>query len=187
MSQAGSYHVKGGATQDGTEMAMDFRISGADFSGKLSMGADADVDLLVVGGKQYMRPSEGFWSMLGMGETAKTVSATLGTKWLEVSAADQSMSSIFSIVKIDELLSVTGKAAKGESTEVDGKPVVTLTDSADAESKLFVATTGEPYPVRLGAATGEGVSFSEFGGTFDDIKAPAADQVLDMAALSGQK
>ncbi|MBO3743604.1 hypothetical protein [Actinoplanes flavus] len=186
LKKAGSYHVKGSATQDGTEMAMDFRVSGVNFAGTLSMG-QGDVELLLVDGKQYMRPSEGFYTMLGMGETAKTVTAALGTKWLEVSATDKSMSSIFGIVNIDEMLSSTGTAAKGEPAQLDGRPVITLTDSDDATSKLFVATTGEPYPLRMGEATGDGITFTEFGDTFADIKAPAADQVLDMAALTGKK
>lgn len=187
LKKAGSYHVKGGATSGGQSMAMDFRVAGADLAGKLTMRQGADVELLKVGGKQYMRPSEGFWSMVGMGATAKQVSAALGTRWLEVPASNTDMSAIFQIWNVEELLSPTGAASKGETADVDGKPAIVLTDSDSAESKLFVATTGEPYPLKVGNTTGDALLFTEFGATFAEIAAPAPGQVIDIATLTGKK
>ena len=51
------------------------------------------------------------------------------------------------------------------------------------EGTLYVATTGEPYPLRLEPADGSGgVDFSNFGSA-PKVEAPPADQILDVAAL----
>jgi hypothetical protein len=182
LTKAGSFHMAGSGTSEGTTMTMDFKISGKDLSGKMSMGEGADVEILAVGGKQYMKPSEGFWALLAGPEQAKTMVAATGGKWVLVPAKD-STSSLFAAADVDELLKPTGKVAKGEVVQVDGKPAITLTDSGDAEASLFIATTGEPYVLRNGkAATGDGIVFTEFGQKFD-IAAPAADQVIEQSAL----
>jgi hypothetical protein len=184
LTKAGSFRLAGSATTDGETMSLDFKVAGKDFSGKLSMGKDADVEILSVGGKQYMKPSEGFWAMLAGAEQAKTMAAATGGKWVLVPAKDQ-VSGLFAAADVNELLKPGGTLSKGEATKVGEQPVITLKDSSDAESLVFVATTGEAYPVRIGpSATGEGITFSEFGAKFDGIVAPAADQVIDQASLS---
>lgn len=178
LTAAGSYRMKGsGATDDGT-VSLDFKVSGGEFIGTMSMGQGASIELLSAGGQQYMKPSEGFWTMLGMGAQAKTMMAAIDGKWVLVPTTDKSLSGIFGAANVDEVLKPTGTLAKGEATQIAGTPVITLTDSGDAESKMFVATTGEPYPVKLGTADGDGVAFSDFGTTFADIKAPAAGEFI---------
>lgn len=184
LTKAGSYKMSGSATQDGTTMKMDFEISGKDLKGTLSMGEGADIELLSVGGQQFMKPSEGFWTMLGLGAQAKVMTEQLGGKWVLVPTTDQSMSSIFGAANPDEVLKPTGTLTKGEATEVAGTPVITLTDSGDAENAVFVATKGEPYPVKLGAATGDGVTFSDFGASFTGIKAPAEGEFVKKEDLA---
>ncbi|WP_433795122.1 hypothetical protein [Actinoplanes sp. CA-252034] len=184
LTKAGSFHMAGAATTDGETMSLDFKVSGKDFAGKMSMGKDAEVEILSVGGKQYMKPSEGFWAMIAGAEQAKTMVKATGGKWVLVPAKDQ-ISGLFAAADVNELLKPGGALSKGEATKVGEQPVITLKDASDADSQVFVATTGEPYPVRIGSsATGEGVTFSKFGEKFDaDIKAPAADQVIDQASL----
>jgi hypothetical protein len=182
VTKAGSYHISGSNTAEGTTMTMDYRFSGKDLIGKMSMGQGADVDVLAVGGKQYMKPSESFWAMMVGPEQAKTMAAATAGKWVAVPAGDSS-SSFLAAADTDELLKPTGTLTKGEAVQVDGKPAITLIDSADAESALFIATTGEPYVLKVGkAATGEGIVFTEFGQKFD-IAAPAADQVMEQSPL----
>ncbi|SDT48755.1 hypothetical protein [Actinoplanes derwentensis] len=184
LKKAGSYRMKGSATESGTTMNLDFRISGTDLQGTLSLGESADIELLSVGGQQYMKPSEGFWTMLGMGAQAKTMTEKLAGKWVLVPTTDESLTGIFGAANVDEVLKPTGTLAKGEATEIAGTPVITLTDSGDAENQMFVATKGEPYPVKLGTATGDGVAFSDFGASFTDIKAPAEGEYIKKEDLS---
>ena len=50
---------------------------------------------------------------------------------------------------------------------------------------IYVATTGQPYIVRV-EMKGEGeLDVTEFGAKFDDITAPPASQVVDLSALTG--
>jgi hypothetical protein len=183
LTKAGSFHMAGSATTDGETMSLDFKVAGKDFVGTMSMGKDAEVEVLAVGGKQYMKPSEGFWAMIAGPEQAKKMVAATGGKWVLVPAKDQ-ISGLFAAADVNELLKPGGTLSKGEATKVGEQPVITLKDSSDTESLVFVATTGEAYPVRIGpSATGEGVTFSEFGAKFDGIVAPAANQVIDQATL----
>ncbi|MEK8110175.1 hypothetical protein NKG94_49395 [Micromonospora sp. M12] len=73
---------------------------------------------------------------------------------------------------------------KGEAREIDGVKTVGLVDG-DKDGTLFIATTGEPYPVRMeGGADSPGqITFSDFGATFDELKAPPANQVIDFDQL----
>lgn len=184
LTKANSFHLAGSATTDGDTMSLDFKISGKDFVGTMSMGKDAAVEVLAVGGKQYMKPSEGFWAMIAGAEQAKTMVAATGGKWVLVPAGEQ-ISGLFAAADVNELLKPGGTLSKGEATKVGEQAVITLKDSSDADSQVFVATTGEAYPVRIGPSiTGEGITFSEFGATFEGIVAPAADQVIDQASLS---
>jgi hypothetical protein len=184
LTKAGSFHIAGSTSKEGETMSLDFKVSGKDFVGKMSMAKGADVEILSVGGKQYMKPSEGFWAMLAGAEQAKTMIKATAGKWVLVPAKDQ-ISGLFGAADVNELLKPGGTLSKGEATKVGEQAVITLKDSSDAESLMFVATTGEAYPVRIGpSATGEGVTFSEFGAKFDGIVAPAADQVVDQASLS---
>ncbi|GAA1639243.1 hypothetical protein [Actinoplanes couchii] len=184
LTKAGSYRMSGAATQDGTTMKLDFAISGTDLKGTLSMGEGADIELLSAGGQQFMKPSEGFWTMLGLGAQAKTMTDKLAGKWMLVPATDQSMSGIFGAANPDEVLKPSGALTKGEATEVNGTPVITLADGGDADNKVFVATKGEPYPIKLGTATGDGVTFSDFGASFTDIKAPAEGEYIKKEDLA---
>jgi hypothetical protein len=185
VSKAGSYQISGSNTSEGTTVTMDYKFSGKDLIGKMSMGEGADVDVLAVGGKQYMKPSETFWAMMVGPEQAKTMAAATAGKWVAIPAGDSS-SSFLAAADTDELLKPTGTLAKGEAVQVDGKPAITLTDSGDAESTLFVATTGEPYVLKVGkAATGEGIVFAGFGQKFE-ITAPTADQVIEQTPLGNK-
>ncbi|GGN24278.1 hypothetical protein FHR83_002888 [Actinoplanes campanulatus] len=184
LKKAGSFQVKGSQTSEGTTVSIDFRISGDDFAGSMSMGEGADVELLSVGGKQYMKPAEGFWAMLAGPEQAKKMAAATGDKWILVPAKDETATGLFAAGNVDELLKPTGKLAKGEAAKVGDTAVITLTDAGDATAKLFVATTGDAYPVKIGAdAAGDGILFSEFGATFADIKAPAAGEFIEKSSL----
>ncbi|MDI6097171.1 hypothetical protein QLQ12_00925 [Actinoplanes sp. NEAU-A12] len=187
LKKAGSFQMKGNAIVEKDTMAVDFRVSGADFVGSMTMGKDAEVKVMLVGGKQYMKPSEGFWKMLGLGEMAQTMAKTAGDKWLLVPAGDDSIGGIFDAADPDVLLKSTGTIGKGATTQIGAQPVIALTDTGEKEAQLFVATTGEPYPIKQGTATGDGIIFSDFGATFDTLTAPTAEQILDLTKVTGQQ
>ena len=82
------------------------------------------------------------------------------------------------------LLQVIGPVTKGATATVNGVPVIAITDQATADwcldvgaqcdgRTIYVATTGEPYPIRID--TGDGhipLDFADFGASVDVPPAP---------------
>jgi hypothetical protein len=183
LKAAKSFHVKGAMTDNGDVTTLDMKISGDDVIGSLEFGG-AKLEMLSVAGQRYIRPNEAFWKMIdSSGATAKLMKNAVGTKWIKPSATDVSFNNFFSITNVDDMLKPTGTLSKGEAKTVEGVPAIGLVDSGDAKSTLYVATTGEPYPVKLDRPAPEGLTFSEVGATFAEIKAPAATEVIDQSAL----
>jgi hypothetical protein len=178
-----SYHLKGSTTDDGQKISMDFKFAGKDLTGTLGMGK-ADVKLLAVGGQHYMRPNEQFWAA-NAGKEAKTITQVVGDRWVKVPENDKSLDDMFGFGGINELLTPTGKITKGTRKTVAGVPAIGLIDKGEDGGTLWIATTGEPYPLRLESTGGDAVTISEFGKTFPELKKPATADVLDLAKLQG--
>ena len=182
--QAKSFHIKGKTMNGAQTTSADMEVSGADVSGTFSVGA-AKVGLLRVGGQQYFRPNEQFWVMSGAAKQAHRIAALVGDRWVRVPASNKKLSSLFDDANIDSMIELDGQLSKGATEQIAGVPTIGLVD-ADAETTLYVATTGNPYPVRQEGTDGSEMTFSEMGATFADIKAPTPNQVLDLAALTGK-
>jgi hypothetical protein len=186
LRQAKSYRVKGNGKADGQKIGIDFRISGNDLGGKLTMG-NANVELLSVAGKHYMRPDEKFWvSAVGV-DKAPTVAKLIGDRWVVVPEDDNDFAELFGIANVDEMLKPDGSLSKGETTDINGVKAIGLVDNDSEKGTLYVATTGEPYPLRLlSTSTVEGgqIDFTDFGATFADLKAPPESEVIDLKELS---
>jgi len=185
LTQAKSFRAKGAMAEDGQQTEIDLKVSGADFAATLSFDK-AKVELLAVGGKKYLRPNAQFWAIATSAEQGKTLSQAMGGRWVAGADSDQSFGELFTVGSVDELLKPTGTLSKGEEKKIGGVPAIGLKDSGDPDSVLYVATTGEPYPLQMVAKAGSAMVFSAFGETFTDIKAPAADQIVDMGKLTGK-
>jgi hypothetical protein len=180
-----SFHMKGTVNEDGQRTAVDFKISGAEFVGTMTVGK-AKVQLLRVSGKQYMKPDAAFWKMTN-GKQADTVVQVVGDRWVKVPASNKDLRSLFTAADIDVLLAADGKVTKGQAKVIAGTPAIGLVDHGSHGGTLYVATAGQPYPLRIDGPTAAagGLAFSEFGAAFTDIKAPATADVLDLAKLGG--
>ncbi|WP_250031053.1 hypothetical protein [Paractinoplanes maris] len=188
LKKAGSFHMKGDIVTDGDKMGLDFKTDNGDIKGKLSMGGPS-VELLEVGQKRFIKPDEAFWAMTSGGKKQGAAAAELvGDRWVIIKAGDKDMGDMFGFSDIDKMLSADGKVTKGSVKDVDGKPAIGLIDNSEDGGTLWIATTGEPYPLRIegkDAAEG-GLDFTEFGEEFADIVAPAAKDVVDIEKLSGK-
>lgn len=185
IQQAKSYRIKGNANAEGRKMTLDFRVSGTNLGGRVSMDG-ANVEVLSIAGQQYMRPDEKFWVNVAGAAKAEEVVKLMGDKWAKVPTDDKDFADLFSIANIDDLLKPDGTLTKGAAKDVNGTKTIGLVDSSADGGTLYVATIGEPYPVRLESQNpGEGqITFSDFGATFDDLKAPAEAEVIDLEQLS---
>lgn len=183
--KAGSFHVAGTTIEDGEKLAADLRVSGPDVAGSLSTGP-ARVELLAVGGHRYIKPNEAFWSITGAGLQAHAIAQRVGDRWVKVDPADQSLTDMFSVATVDNVLAADGKLTKGTTQDIAGVPTIGLVDGGEPGGTLYIATSGEAYPVRLAGPDGSGATFGEFGHRFAEIKAPAAGDVVDAASLPGK-
>jgi hypothetical protein len=184
LGQAKSFHAKGNVVQGADKTDVDLKVNGTDFIGSISMKA-AKVELLAIGKDKYIRPNEQFWT-LTTGARGKTMATLVGNRWVTGAGNDKSFAELFSIGSVDELLKPTGKLTKGEPKTIDGVQTIGLKDSADPDSVLYVATTGEPYPVQLAGKDSSALTFSEYKATFSDIAKPAAADVIDLGKLGGK-
>ena len=182
LGAAGSFRVKGNTIEDGEKLAVDIKVSGKNIVGSLVTGK-AKVELLAVGGKQYIRPNEAFWTVSGAGKQAHTVAQVVGTRWVKVTPGDKDLSDLFSLGEPDTLLDPDGTLTKGTEKVIAGVPAIGLVDAGKPGGILWIATTGEPLPLKLDGKDGSNATFSEFGKKFTDIKQPAAADVFDMASL----
>ncbi|BFU45049.1 hypothetical protein KRMM14A1004_32860 [Krasilnikovia sp. MM14-A1004] len=178
LKKAKSFQVKGTVNDGSQVISVDFGVSGADFAGSMSVGG-ARVDLLAIGGKRYMRPSEKFWSASLDPKQAKLFAKTFRDRWITVADSDKQFAALFSAGDVDELLKPTGTVTKGAEKEVAGQPAITLVDGKPSQL-LFIATSGEPYPLQVTGDGGSAMTFSGFGEPVPGLRPPPADKVVDL-------
>ncbi|WP_306207191.1 hypothetical protein [Actinoplanes sp. RD1] len=182
---AGSYRLKGDIVQDGQPMKLDFKVAGKDLAGEMSFDR-ATVELLAVGGKQYMRADQAFWTMTtGDAKQGKAMAQLIGDRWVLVPEDEKDMAELFAPANVDELLEPDGKVTKGAEKEVAGTPAIGLVTGGSDRGTMYVATVGEPYPLRIEAekASDGAMTFSDFGEPFAGMETPPAEEVLDLADL----
>jgi hypothetical protein len=183
LDSAKSYSVKGEIASAGQKIGLDVKVVGDDVSGSASVNG-VQVELLRVAGQAYLRGEEKFWQQLASarGATAQSV----GDRWAKLSGKDSGFEEFFQIAEPAELLKPDGTLTKGGTKAVNGVKAASVVDTGPDGGTLYVATTGEPYPLLLEGAAGQGqVTFGDFGRRFD-IKAPAAADVIDLDELMGK-
>ncbi|GAA2879979.1 lipoprotein [Actinoplanes cyaneus] len=183
LRSAKSFHVKGVVKEEKDLIQLDLKNAGDDFTGSLK-SSGATIEVLSVAGQKYIRPDAKFWERMdSTGATATAMKQQVGTKWIKLAAKDADFGTIFAAADIDAILNSEGVVTKGETEDVDGVPALAVRDSADAASTLWVSTRGEPYPLKLEGPAGQGLTFSDFGKTFPEIKEPAASEFVDQSKL----
>ena len=177
---AGSVHVSGTVQNQGT-LGLDLDlVTGKGAAGTISQGAPK-FKLIVVGGNFYFQGNRAFWVKVGHSQAA--VQLLLG-KWIREPSAGAQFASVSHLTSIRTLMQALvkshGTLSKGPATTIDGRRAVSLDDSNGG--KLYVATTGKPYPLKLIAKRSSGgeVTFTQYGHAFT-IAAPA--HSIDAAQL----
>jgi hypothetical protein len=128
--------------------------------GKVSLSFDqrgGSVSLIAINGSVYIKADAAYWKRQKAGAAA----ATLAGKWLKspTSAGQfRSLTNNLGVATLSRCLAQDhGTLTVGGKATVDGQPAVVVVDQGDnpggTPAKLFVATKGEPLPLRL-VATG---------------------------------
>ena len=185
VNTGGTFRVKGTIKETDGSIALDLKVQSQDLIGSIAAGP-VKVELLAAGTKRYVRPNAAFWAKTAGPKKAPTIAKLMGDKWVLVTAKDTVLNELFETVTIEKLLEPDGQLSKGPVRDIGGVPAIGLVDSKD-KGTLYVATTGEPFPLRLEPEKpGDGeLVFSDFGTTFTEVKAPPAAKVVDFSTLAG--
>ncbi|MGA4965333.1 hypothetical protein [Streptomyces pseudogriseolus] len=172
------------------DMALDKK---GDCAGTLGIGDQGEVELIKTGDTLYAKYDEAFLRAQSEGEPQADVDAVVemmaGT-WTKMAATGADAEDITGFCDLDEVLGDAGNgssnATRGKATTLDGTPALTLTERDGADRYTFyVATTGEPYLLRLestSAADPGSITFTDFGKPVP-AKRPEG-EILDLDALS---
>lgn len=180
--QQSSVHVVGAQTSGTDTTKLDLtlvRDKGA--TGTISMGGN-EIQLITVGGSVYMKADKKFWTQFGSAAAA----AVIGDRWVKASATNSSFADLASLgdftSSLGSFLKPTSTLTKGEEKTVDGTPAIGLVDGSGT---LWVATDGEPLPIKIQPKAGtDGMTFSDWGADVT-ITPPAEKDTLDLSKLTG--
>lgn len=182
LGKAESFSIKGDLDDANNKIEFDFKLAGEDAVGSLTMDG-AKVEMLRVTGQMYMRLDQAFWKQVA-GDDADLMIRLVDDHWLKVSE-DDGLGDFFDIADPDELLSFDGKLTRGETKVVNGVDTIGVVESAEDGGTVWVATTGEAYPVLMeGTDKKNRVVFADFGAKFDSLRVPAAAEVIDLDKLT---
>jgi hypothetical protein len=170
LKAAKSVHVTGTAINNGKPVRVDLRIQSNASSGTMELQG-VKLEFITTGGTTYLKADQQTWATLGVPAVA---GQRLADRWVKTGPRQVAGLTGFSL---DNL---AGQLMKGDSpweptveqTTLDGTKVVVI--SRKDGSKLYVANTGPPYPLRgekKGANAGR-TDFTEYGADFH-ITAPA--------------
>ncbi len=182
LGAAASYSAKGELINNGEKFGVDLKRAGDDFVATLTLG-DTRIELLSVAGQRYVRPDTAFWKQLA-GEAGSTTAALTGNKWTKLtdSKEDAYFHLFFNRLSPEALIKLAlGTYTKGDAKTINGVDAIGVVESGAEGGILYVATTGEPYPLVLQgpASSGGQIAFGDFGTRLDGIEAPAAAEVVD--------
>ncbi len=185
-ANAKSVHVAGSTVTSGTPVTLDLHLSATTGATGTFSQSGLSVQLIAVNNSIYLKGTPAFWRKFGGAAAAQL----LAGKWLKAPASNSSFSGIAQLADfhalISQALSQHGTLAKGGTSTVNGQPVVAVKDTTQGGT-LYVATTGQPYPVELAKTSG-----SDAGKlTFDQWNAPVTatppSNAIDLSQLQGFK
>jgi hypothetical protein len=186
LGSAKSFSLKGDINTEGKTIGLDVKVSGSDVLGTMTIDG-GKVELLRVGGQMYIRPDEKFWTQNAGADAGATMVQLMGDRWAKLSSKDADFQEFFQIAEPAELLKPEGALSKGATKTIGGVEAIGIVEAGSDGGTMYVATTGEPYPLLLEGPPGEGqIAFGDFGGAFDEIKPPAAADVVDLDKLIGK-
>ncbi|MFF8291108.1 hypothetical protein ACF068_18035 [Streptomyces sp. NPDC016309] len=164
-------------------------------AGTISMGTGT-AEVIRSGKVAYLRFDEAFLrdqNKDGSKEETEAVLKMLKGRWLKTDVTDPEAKDSLEMCELNTMLSEfeTGanSAERGEETTVNGKKALVLTEKdGDTTYRIYVATEGEPYLLKLDQKGGEEpgtMTFTDYGKPVP-AKKPAAKEILDLDELGEQ-
>jgi hypothetical protein len=161
---ASSVHVSGSSVTGGTPITLDLSlVAGKGGRGKISESG-LSFELVELGGTIYINGSSAFYSHFAGSAAAQLLKG----KWLKAPVSNSSFAGLSSLTELrgllDAALATNNKTLVAAGTRtIDGQAVVGVKDTSQ-NGTLYVATTGQPFPIEITkSGTGGGtISFSEW-------------------------
>lgn len=172
---ASAVHVAGDA--DGVVLDLSL-VKGKGASGSIEQGTSR-FELITIGDEIFLRGSDEFYRGLG----GESVVRLLSGKWLKVPSTTRGFESFAAITDMDTLLTQTLRPdsdtiEKGEAETIDGTEVIGL---GGRRGTLYVATTGEPFPVKI--ASSDDTGSVRFDGWNEPVDLTAPTDAIDIDEL----
>jgi len=187
LKKASSVHLKGRVVSDGESFDIDLRMSDRAGGGTMTQGGQT-LQLLRIGRTVYIKADADFWRT----QTGNAAAAQLlQGKYLKGTTSDPSVASMAAFTDADkfvaQLLSPQRNVTKGAKKAIRGREAVALIEPGKDGGTMYIATRGEPYPLRLTSNTPSepgAIDFLDYGASVS-FEAPPADQVVDTSKLTG--
>lgn len=177
-----SVHIAGTINQQGQTLDLDVHAARDKGQGTLTInGGTMEVRLLE--GTTYVKAEASTFEKLGV-PTAQA--GMIGGKWLKSGGASSQFAAFGQFLELDQLfdslLTPEGELEKGDTTDIEGEAAIALVDNAETGGTLYIATTGDPLPLRItksGSGGGQ-VDFTEYDA---DVTVTAPDGALDISSF----
>jgi hypothetical protein len=145
---AATVHVSGSIVSEGKPISLDMElVAGKGGKGQISVQG-LRVDLIAVEKAVYVNGSRSLYARLA-GPAAASV---LHGRWLKVPSSLRSFGSLSAVTSLTGLVDTTlaehGTLTRAPGRVIEGKPAVGVSD-ASRRGTLYVAATGEPYPLEI--------------------------------------
>ncbi len=157
-----SVHISGRSVSVTEPLELDVTLADSGGEGTISVGGES-LAVRSVGKYLYIKAGSGFWQHYANATTAKLFSG----RWLKTPQSGQfaELASLTSKQQVlSDILPGNGHLAKGSTSTINGQPVVALIDKSQGGDTMYVATTGQPYPIEIvdgGSSVGK-VVFDHF-------------------------
>lgn len=178
---ASAVHVSGSLVSGGVPITLDLNlVAGKGGKGRISQNG-LSFELIQVDGNAYISGSTEFYKHFAGPAAAQLLQG----KWLEAPATTGNFATLGSLTDlgklVDAALAQHGTLTKGAKTTVSGQPVVTITDATQG-GNLYVATTGQPYPIKISksGSGGGAIAFSEWN---QPVTLTAPKNAISLSAL----
>ena len=180
---ANSVYVHGSTTSGGQPLVIDVHlVRDKGGAGHLEVNGFS-VDIVRVGNTAYFKGDDDFWKQFG-GEAAATL---FKDKWVSAPADRGDLASLTPLTDIgqlfDGILGEHGALEKGDKTDVNGTSAIKVEDTEQGGA-IYVATEGEPYPLKLESSTEQpgSIEFEDWDKSYD-VNAP--EDAVDLGQLTG--
>jgi hypothetical protein len=182
LGTVGSYRMSGTITAEGRTATIDLHNGGKNVKGTIEIQGQA-LEILRISDDLYMKASDAFWKQFIPAEQHSAI-ALLSGKYVKVDATNESFSSLTEAFDASEIIKTEDTVTVGTPTVINGTPAIGLV-SQDKTATLYIATIGEPKPLRIESKSGQGkIDFTDFDEPID-FAPPASSEVFDLKSIMG--